>query len=409
MLKILLVDDAVEKAGRITRVLLTIPGVDREHIEHVTSLHTARQKLQSTVYDLLLLDIFVPNHIDEDPLPDGGLRLLAEIQGRPERFRTPTHVIGITQYEQIHSQATEQFRESTLAVLLYDRSTDAWERTLVAAVQHSVAAKAAMRESRIDAYTSALAITCALPLELEAVRRLPWNWDADVYRVPGDPTAYFRGWIDKRGDRRPVYAAAAPRMGMPATAVLATKMIIHFRPEVIAMTGITAGIRGKVSLGDVIVADPAWDYGSGKWIEGDAGADFEVAPHQLGLDATVRTAIGLLAEDTIGLNKIRADWPGDKPPHPLTVHVGPLASGAAVLASGGITDSVVAQHRKTLGVEMEAYALYVAAQEAALPKPRALALKSVVDFADPNKGDSYQRYGAYASAAVLRYALEVLL
>lgn len=409
MLKILLVDDEVEKAGQITRVLLAGAHLQRDQIEHVTSLNAARRRLRVTTFDLLIVDIMVPNHIDEDPLPDGGLRLLTDIQERPEHFRTPMYVIGITQYATVHSKVTERFRDSTLSVLLYDRAENGWERALIAAVQHSQAAQSATRSALTDAYGSALVVVCALPLELEAILRLPWGWEAEAHRISGDPAAYYRGSIEIRGERRAVYAATAPRMGMPTTAVLATKMILQFRPELIAMTGIAAGIRGEVNLGDVIVADPVWDYGSGKWTEGPDGEGFLIAPHQLGIDATVRTTFTLLAADTIGLHKIRGEWQGDKPPHPLTLHVGPLASGAAVLASQGVTSSVVAQHRKTLGVEMEAYALYVAAEETVVNKPRAFALKTVVDFADPEKRDTYHRYGAYVSAEVLKYAMAGLL
>ena len=38
----------------------------------------------------------------------------------------------------------------------------------------------------------------------------------------------------------------------------------HFKPKYIFMAGICAGIEGPVKLGDIIVTEQSWDYGSGK-------------------------------------------------------------------------------------------------------------------------------------------------
>lgn len=53
-------------------------------------------------------------------------------------------------------------------------------------------------------------------------------------------------------------------MGMPAAASLAMKMIMTFRPAFVGMVGVAAGVKGRTNFGDVIAADPTWDYGSGK-------------------------------------------------------------------------------------------------------------------------------------------------
>jgi nucleoside phosphorylase len=49
-----------------------------------------------------------------------------------------------------------------------------------------------------------------------------------------------------------------------AAGVLSMKMIEYFRPKYLAMTGILAGMRGGSEPGDIVAADPSWDYGSGK-------------------------------------------------------------------------------------------------------------------------------------------------
>jgi nucleoside phosphorylase len=195
-------------------------------------------------------------------------------------------------------------------------------------------------------------------------------------------------------------------MGMSAAAVLAMKMIITFRPRYISMSGITAGIPGKTRLGDIIVADPSWDWGSGKWIFKDGKISFLQSPHQMSLDTAIRNKLRLFSADKITLAKIQSDWPGETPPNELVMHIGPLASGASVLSDGITIDQVKQQHRELLGVEMETYGIYVAADEAPSPKPSFFALKSVVDFANGEKNDKYQKYASYTSAQALRFFTE---
>jgi nucleoside phosphorylase/CheY-like chemotaxis protein len=408
MLKILLVEDDPTKANDIVRVLCWSDEITEQNVDHVNNLQSARARLRDTSYDLLLLDIVVPNFADSEPLASGGTQLLEEIQARPDRYRTPGHVVGITQFEEMHTAASKAFHERAMVVVLYARNSDAWERTLRAAVRHLVCARAAQFELG-NAHEIELAVVCALPMELHAVRNLSWDWQESTPNLLGDPTAYFRGSFQGNGGKKEVVAAAAARMGMPAAAVLASKMIAQFRPRVLVMTGIAAGVPGKVSLGDVIVADPVWDYGSGKWIEDEGVSRFEFAPHQVSLAPALRSAFTLLAEDAVTLAAIRHSWPSEPPPHPLRLHVGPMASGAAVLADASTISRVVDQNRKTLAVEMEAYGVFVAADEAPAPKPSVIALKGIADFANSTKQDDYQRYCAFVSAAILRHAAERLI
>ena len=89
--------------------------------------------------------------------------------------------------------------------------------------------------------------------------------------------------------------------------------------------------------------------------------------------------------------------------------MGPLASGASVLAAKKQTEPIKMQHRKVIAIDMEAYAIFAAAEEAPLPQPKAFVLKSICDFADDEKDDLYQSYAAYTSANALRALMETYL
>src|SRR5690606_25772505 len=85
----------------------------------------------------------------------------------------------------------------------------------------------------------------------------------------GDDTVYFRGEVERSGQKGRVIAAAAAEMGIAAATALATKVIIGFRPRYLFMAGIAAGVEGNA--GDILIADESWDYGSGKIATDDDG------------------------------------------------------------------------------------------------------------------------------------------
>ncbi|TGD94956.1 hypothetical protein EU555_30015 [Methylobacterium nonmethylotrophicum] len=182
-------------------------------------------------------------------------------------------------------------------------------------------------------------------------------------------------------------------------------MITHFRPRFIVMAGICAGVEGKVNYGDVILADPTWDYQSGKRVKDKEVTSFSIAPKQISAPNIVTSRVELLRRDASVWSDIKRGWQS-APQHDLRLVVGPLASGSAVLADGQAVQDIKLQHRNLVGIEMEAYGLYDAAAYAPNPQPNAIAFKSVCDFADPDKKDSWQAYASYTSAQTVRVFFE---
>jgi len=173
------------------------------------------------------------------------------------------------------------------------------------------------------------------------------------------------------------------------------------------MVGIAAGIRGKCNVGDPVIVDPSWNYESGKVLGTSSGSIFLPEPHQLHLDVDLRERFKVLIEDASLAAQIKAEWRGPAPSHELRMRVGPLGSGSAVLADSERVGKIGEQHRKVLGIDMEAYSIFAAAAEATVPRPTAFCIKSICDFADELKDDSFQSYAAYTSAETLRHFVEV--
>lgn len=195
-----------------------------------------------------------------------------------------------------------------------------------------------------------------------------------------------------------IAAAAQNDMGMVPAAILTTKAVRSWQPRVLAMVGICAGVKGKVNLGDIVVGKQVFDYGSGKLDAGRIAPDYQ----PVSLDERVCAYAMNLASDAGVTNAIREQWPttGGKPDTELRVHVGPIASGAAVVADDTTVAGIQEHKRSLLAIDMEAFGLMKAATSAIRP-PIAIVIKAVQDFADSEKHDAWREYSAFVSARFL--------
>lgn len=239
-----------------------------------------------------------------------------------------------------------------------------------------------------------------------------------------DDTVYYRGIIASPDRNISVIAANTADMGMPAATALAMKVIHHFRPKYLVMLGIAAGIKGKTQIGDVLIGEYMWNSGSGKRVKRtiiEKGKektvdDFVPYIHQMQLDSRLSSLFKHLASDKKYLPEIKASFPvpesnkslAKELKHPISVVIGPFASGAAVIANESVVKEMQSQHGKLIGFDMEAYGVFFAAHHAPGKKATPISIKSVSDFGDSNKNtknkDFHQTYAAHTS---VEYFLQI--
>lgn len=406
MLTVLIVDDAAPKRERVTEVFREALGETNVTIDSARTTSEAASKLEATQYDLLVLDINLPLRRDSQPVRDGGLRLLKQLQQGGPRLKLPEHIIGLTEYPELYSDFARDFATHNWQVVQYAAESP-WAEILTNKAIY-ISEHHRRRKGMSDTRSDIAIITALKPVELEAVLQLPGNWSE--LPLAGDNTVYHIGTFRRESKSLSVVAAAAIGMGMPAAACLSMKLIQHFRPRYLIMAGIAAGVGTKV--GDILVADEVWDYGSGKLKTDTASGSgvFSPAPAYIPLDATIKERVDLfnLRRKSI-LDDIRRRWQAAPPEHTLSLHVGPVASGSAVIENKAAVESVVVHNRKLIGLEMETYGVFLASRLCVEPRPIAISAKSVCDFGVPPKTDEYQRYAAFTSATfVYEFALDQL-
>ncbi|WP_303670938.1 5'-methylthioadenosine/S-adenosylhomocysteine nucleosidase family protein [Pseudomonas aeruginosa] len=401
-MNILIADDSKTRYRNLLARLGEL-GVEKNQIKLVGSADEAHTALREEKYDLLVLDILLPLYsTDDDVSHEHSLQILYDINHDPEVIK-PSKVIGITADIHAAGVASERFAECTWSIIPYSQTDDEWIQRIVNCVQYIMQESVARPCICGETQSVDVAVLCALESpEFEEIMKLSWNWSPA--RPIHDYLFVKDGWFESKGTKITVSAAYSTRMGMVESALKSFIIISKLKPKIITMTGICAGVSSKVKLGDVLFADPAWDFQNGKHVKEKGKYKFNISPHHLPAAYKARVLFEQLRSDKEFLQSLPRMF-ADNCKYSTDLKLGPVASGSAVLADGRTIESIKEQQRELVGVEMEIYGLYAAGHTSS-PAPRYFALKGVCDFADPDKDDEAQRYAAYASARVLQKLLE---
>ncbi|WP_375243820.1 hypothetical protein [Sphingomonas parapaucimobilis] len=402
-MKILIVDDSNDKTSRVVSCILESTSVRRGDIDVAFTILDAKQKLRETVYDLMILDVVVPLRAGDPARSENSEALLVELRDRAV-MKKPRQIIGLTAYEAEFRALRSAFQDQSWVIIRFEEGNSEWSEQIARSVRYL---ERVSSERATQAYKTDVVIISALESpEHDAVRRNGWEWSAPE---PLDDTTFYQKAHFRSGDREFSAAAAyCPRMGMVAAALLSAKLIEALRPRYLVMPGICAGVKGRANYGDVIIADPCWDWQVGKHLVKDGITEFAIQPEQLNIPATLRAKWDQLRVNRSIWSAVKDGW-RDPPESELKVRVGPSVSGSSVLADPAIVDHIKQQHRSLMAVEMEGFGVFAAAQAASSPRPVAFTCKAVCDFADEKKDDRWQSYAAYTSASGMTKFFELYM
>lgn len=397
MITILIIDDKPARyAGLIERV--SPSTVPHESFSFRSSVKDAIEAMEEKAYDLIVVDMMLPSTAWGDPEGDGGATLL-ELLTLQDDIHLPRYVVGVTAAEIDDAKVAEAFSRNAWSLLRTAGGDISWIERLTKLIEYI---KSRNEQAQKIEYIKDICIVTALRKpEFMALRNLPVTWSEDLQL---DSNTFVNEAIISSGQTDlSVVAASCSKMGTVEAALLSSKLIQKYRPRLLVMTGICAGVEGKANIGDVIVANPTWDWQSVK-ISKMPNKEPVVMPALdfISVERELLNRLSLLGEDHVFLNEVRQKWIGDAPSSALQLLSGPMASGSVLVADGETIAKVKAtQNKDLLALEMEAYAIYAAARIAHTPKPLALAMKSVCDFGNYLKDDRFQKYAAYTSAACL--------
>ena len=187
------------------------------------------------------------------------------------------------------------------------------------------------------------------------------------------------------------------RPGLVFAARDLSSLLELFQPRFVGMSGICAGDKRHLRLGDLVVAEYAYHCEEGKVTRDESGTLI----HQPDGITYGPASYLLQYVHTFGAWKApvtavkRRMFETDEPPRCLTVL---MASGMAVHSDDPFAQ-LQRQHRKAWALDMEAASFYQALRD--FPAMDGLVVKSVCDYADLSKDDTFHDFAARASAIYL--------
>jgi nucleoside phosphorylase len=208
------------------------------------------------------------------------------------------------------------------------------------------------------------------------------------------------------GEDLTIFVTWLSDMGPVRTALDIKPLLHEISPRFVAMTGLCAGDRNKVRLGDLIVATSAYHPEEGKITIGadgqpvhlseprTAGATMQVVQYIRGFDEWRGPVRDLKRQS------LKRAWRATDEP---ACHVEVMASSMAVRADNPFPE-LTKHHRKTVGIDMEAATFYAALRD--FPLMHGLVVKGVSDYGDSTKTDRYRNYSRYASAVYLLHFIQ---
>lgn len=394
MIKILIIEDNIEKLRIIHAFLETECSVSENEINYAETVNEGRDLLVKNRYDLLLLDLVLPFHEGDSPLAESGTKFLDEIYYNPNIY-IPLHIIGITEYDQAFKDSAQDFDDKLWSLVNFNLQNSDWKDKLKSKVFYLQTTKKDYKnfieiENKFD-----VGIITALNKEFEQLKEI---CDWELFPVANDPLVYYKFTLNTRSSNNiRIIACCINDMGMQAASAVSSKVISKFSPSLLFMTGICAGLKsGGITLGEIIVAKQVWDYESGKIIDGD-GNTFTFKPDMKCLPTDQGTVTRLInfSNDKAILSKIYNDFKGKKPITQLNVKFDSVGSGPYLLTSKNYLLKLLENDRKLIGIDMEGYGMYKAAQFHTGTIP--VFVKGVSDYGDAEKDDDFQSYASFIS------------
>lgn len=406
MIDILILDDCPNKREALKSVINPLFLRNEINIDEADCLVDGREMLQSKTYDMLILDMVLPERKDENGHEmnrRGGVELLEEIYIN-QSIKKPIQIIGLTEYEEEFSEQQKEFKDKLWYLLFYSRSNNDWRTQL----RDKLCQLGQMKNDLVNSISNRdrynIGIICALAEEFTQMQKAFCGCDWKTIQIDGLPYVFKITTITTRSLKElKIIAACANKPGICATSVLSTIMYNKFGVDTIFMTGITAGINnGDVALDDIVIAEAIHDYASGKIKEMEVG-DIQFLKEINQIPAS-RQLISLVSEFISNSENIRAindaihDANLKSEKDNLSALIAKTVCGPFVVASSTLIDVLKEDERKMQALDMEGFALYTTAHTL---EKKALWIKSISDFADSKKADDHHKVCSYASGLFL--------
>lgn len=394
-MKILLLEDEGEKAQDIISFFQKI----KTQYKQVHSSKDAKQELNESKYEIVIVDLKVPKENAKGNQDiRNGLSFIQYIFESLTFFNRPRAVIVLTEYV---GDVRGKLNIFPVAIIEYSRVNKNWRKCL---------------EKRINYYQELaydVVIITAVDVEFNAFREVDksdWKENNNIL----DFVYYESTQRDCKDETIKIALVKQRQKGLVSAVDTTNKVIQYLHPKTVIMSGICAGQKNLVNIGDIIISIKAWDYGSGSIeSEGEKYDKFSLIPEpdftwigkKMETLLTSYSQKKSLVNELIGkdskLDKLQSELAILNP----SIRVGDMASGAAVIKSEYFVKQFIREkNKKFLGIDMETYGMYYAMVHNRNEIPF-FSVKTVSDYGDEEKNKKFQEFCAGLSTQLVLYYL----
>lgn len=419
-MKILLIDDDEAKRERVKTALFEAFDTHPPQILEAKDYEESIAALQASHFDLVILDLLLPGAVGGASKDFSRAIMKLVLQGT--NAFPPTHIIGLTAFSEVAEAEQAFYAENLLALEIYDAVENGWADRLVARIRYLIKSKQAAARFQANSFDYDLVILVAryerefLPI----IDRL----------LPGESGNAHPLWTGEarfgsieiaglRGLRTAICCIG--EMGMAPAAAVTSQAIALFRPRLVAMLGMCCGFAGGEcasprKMMDVIVARDVCCWEEGRYQdESKNHSEFKNKATGRPVDDRIRTPLTKAVEAGVTTLEPALKALAAEPDYQdILTHFGPekvreipdvqfsrLVSGSSVIADSQMVREILSRHPGALGLDMEMYGVYTAAEYSIGTRPSVIGMKGVADFGDAKKDDKAQVKASVASATVL--------
>lgn len=205
------------------------------------------------------------------------------------------------------------------------------------------------------------------------------------------------GYLKSNKEKRIVFASQAST-GIVDAAIIATELIVRYKPKYLIMAGVLGGKPGEVKVGDVVISTKVFTIDKGKLTDNELLEEIESAD-------TNSASITLFKRHKKKIIQYIEDSDPTRNSN-INLHFEPIACVRQVIDKRDYFETKIKiRERKTIALEMESYGVARACEIVNNGNTTALIIKSAMDNTI-DKNDDDKPYASNTSAMFIKYILE---
>lgn len=144
MISVLIVEDDDSKFLNVKNIIKEL-NIPERGISRTISVQDTLSALESAKFDVLILDLQIPQRVDEEKKDTGGLNVLKvikhDVKRKGDRYKTPNVIIGLTKHTELFTEQGSLFTNQRVFSYVYDHIDTTWSEGIKESINEYIHSK----------------------------------------------------------------------------------------------------------------------------------------------------------------------------------------------------------------------------------------------------------------------------